>query len=52
MFYFSENQSKFIQDRISHVEKHFGELCTNFGAYNRKSASLRDKGIYVNLADE
>ncbi|XP_074645786.1 CBY1-interacting BAR domain-containing protein 1-A-like [Tubulanus polymorphus] len=39
----SESQSKFIQNRISMVEKHFGLLCDSFGAYARKSARLRDK---------
>ncbi|KAK3864079.1 hypothetical protein Pcinc_030198 [Petrolisthes cinctipes] len=38
------NQMKFIQDRISGVEKHFGEICTSLGAYTRKTAKLRDKG--------
>ncbi|CAH1779560.1 unnamed protein product [Owenia fusiformis] len=43
----SENQSKFIQDRITAVEKHFGEMCFHFGALARKNAKLRDKGDEV-----
>lgn len=33
-----EQQAKFIQDRISNVEKNFGELCVGFGDYTRKTA--------------
>ncbi|KAI0219971.1 Protein FAM92A [Lamellibrachia satsuma] len=40
----SETQAKEIQDRVGRVEKHFGDMCTNFGAYSRKVAKLRDKG--------
>ncbi|XP_026667004.1 protein FAM92A-A isoform X1 [Ceratina calcarata] len=39
-----EQEAKFVQDRISNVEKHFAELCTTFAAYTRKAARLRDKG--------
>ncbi|CAL7946587.1 unnamed protein product [Xylocopa violacea] len=39
-----EQEAKFVQDRISNVEKHFAELCTSFAAYTRKAARLRDKG--------
>ncbi|XP_026757359.2 CBY1-interacting BAR domain-containing protein 1 isoform X2 [Galleria mellonella] len=39
-----EQQSKFIQDRITNVEKNFGELCVAFGDYTRKTARLRDMG--------
>ncbi|CAH0726028.1 unnamed protein product, partial [Brenthis ino] len=39
-----EQQAKFIQDRISNVEKNFGELCVGFGDYTRKTARLRDMG--------
>ncbi|XP_026487688.2 CBY1-interacting BAR domain-containing protein 1-A isoform X1 [Vanessa tameamea] len=39
-----EQQAKFIQDRISSVEKNFGELCVGFGDYTRKTARLRDMG--------
>lgn len=35
-----EQQAKFIQDRISNVEKNFGELCVGFGDYTRKTARL------------
>lgn len=45
----SENQSKFIQDRISHVEKSLGELCQLIGAYVRKTARIRDKGDAIAL---
>uniref|UniRef100_A0A8D8D3C5 Protein FAM92A1 n=1 Tax=Culex pipiens TaxID=7175 RepID=A0A8D8D3C5_CULPI len=38
-----EEQSKFILDRISTVEKHFGELCGAFAEFTRKLARLRDK---------
>ncbi|XP_072937013.1 CBY1-interacting BAR domain-containing protein 1 isoform X2 [Epargyreus clarus] len=39
-----EQQAKFIQDRITSVEKNFGELCVGFGDYTRKTARLRDMG--------
>ncbi|XP_063236638.1 uncharacterized protein LOC134538949 isoform X3 [Bacillus rossius redtenbacheri] len=39
-----EQQARFIQERISTVEKHFAELCTSFAAYTRKASRLRDKG--------
>ncbi|CAG9566631.1 unnamed protein product [Danaus chrysippus] len=39
-----EQQAKFIQDRITNVEKNFGELCVGFGDYTRKTARLRDMG--------
>ncbi|XP_045486438.1 protein FAM92A [Pieris rapae] len=39
-----EQQTKFILDRITNVEKHFGELCVGFGDYTRKTARLRDMG--------
>ncbi|XP_041980344.1 protein FAM92A isoform X2 [Aricia agestis] len=39
-----EQQAKFIQDRISSVEKNFGELCVGFGDYARKTARVRDMG--------
>nr|XP_029708860.1 protein FAM92A-B-like isoform X1 [Aedes albopictus] len=38
-----EEQSKFILDRISTVEKHFSELCGAFADFTRKVARLRDK---------
>ncbi|XP_067281340.1 CBY1-interacting BAR domain-containing protein 1 [Pseudorasbora parva] len=36
-------QTKQIQDNITNVEKHFGDLCQMFAAYVRKTARLRDK---------
>ncbi|CAG4943910.1 unnamed protein product [Colias eurytheme] len=39
-----EQQAKFILDRITNVEKNFGELCVGFGDYTRKTARLRDMG--------
>ncbi|RLU25907.1 hypothetical protein DMN91_002069 [Ooceraea biroi] len=38
-----EQEAKFVQDRITGVEKHFAELCTIFAAFTRKTARLRDK---------
>ncbi|XP_053595961.1 CBY1-interacting BAR domain-containing protein 1-B [Microplitis demolitor] len=42
-----EQEARFIQERITGVEKHFAELCTSFAAYTRKSARLRDKNDEV-----
>lgn len=39
-----ESQSKFVQQRINDVEKHFAELCQHFSAYTRKLARVRDRG--------
>ncbi|XP_071824140.1 CBY1-interacting BAR domain-containing protein 1-like [Apostichopus japonicus] len=39
-----ENQSRFVQQRISDIEKHFATICQDVAAYARKSARLRDKG--------
>ncbi|XP_029447542.1 protein FAM92A isoform X2 [Rhinatrema bivittatum] len=36
-------QTRQIQDAITNVEKHFGEMCQIFAAYVRKTARLRDK---------
>ncbi|XP_069975048.1 CBY1-interacting BAR domain-containing protein 1 isoform X2 [Penaeus vannamei] len=44
------SQTKFIQERIAGVEKHFGQICTSLGAYTRKTARLRDKGDEVSTA--
>lgn len=33
-----EKQTKFIQDRITSVEKNFSEICSALGAYARKVA--------------
>ncbi|XP_076864681.1 CBY1-interacting BAR domain-containing protein 1 [Brachyhypopomus gauderio] len=38
-----DTQTKQIQESITHVEKHFGELCQIFAACVRKTARLRDK---------
>ncbi|XP_066531194.1 CBY1-interacting BAR domain-containing protein 1 [Hoplias malabaricus] len=38
-----DSQTKHIQENITHVEKHFGELCQLFAGYLRKTARLRDK---------
>uniref|UniRef100_M3XHV0 CBY1 interacting BAR domain containing 1 n=1 Tax=Latimeria chalumnae TaxID=7897 RepID=M3XHV0_LATCH len=38
-----DNQTRQIQDALTNVEKHFGELCQLFAAYVRKTARLRDK---------
>uniref|UniRef100_A0AAY5KEW7 Family with sequence similarity 92 member A n=1 Tax=Esox lucius TaxID=8010 RepID=A0AAY5KEW7_ESOLU len=37
------SQTKQIQQSITNVEKHFGEMCQLFAAYVRKTARLRDK---------
>lgn len=42
-----EQQAKFIQDRITNVEKNFGELCSTFGDYARKTA--RFKSFFILL---
>ncbi|KAK2489971.1 hypothetical protein MC885_012071 [Smutsia gigantea] len=42
----SENrdaQTRPLQDAVTNVEKHFGELCQIFAAYGRKTARLGDK---------
>ncbi|XDV34728.1 hypothetical protein PO909_004857 [Leuciscus waleckii] len=41
--HYRDIQTKQIQDNITNVEKHFGDLCQLFAAYVRKSARLRDK---------
>lgn len=41
---FSDQEAKFIQDRITSVERNTAELCHVFGEYSRKAARLRDKG--------
>lgn len=38
-----DTQTKQIQESVTHVEKHFGELCQLFAGYVRKTARLRDK---------
>uniref|UniRef100_A0A8B9ZZJ2 CBY1 interacting BAR domain containing 1 n=1 Tax=Anas zonorhyncha TaxID=75864 RepID=A0A8B9ZZJ2_9AVES len=55
---FKDNQTRQIQDAVSNVEKHFGELCQIFAGYVRKTARLRDKAdllvneIYAYAATE
>ena len=36
-------QTRQLQDAVTNVEKHFGELCQIFAAYVQKTARLRDK---------
>ncbi|KAM8785296.1 LOW QUALITY PROTEIN: CBY1-interacting BAR domain-containing protein 1 [Rhynchonycteris naso] len=36
-------QTRQLQNAVTNVEKHFGELCQIFAAYVRKTARLRDK---------
>ncbi|XP_019483804.1 PREDICTED: protein FAM92A1-like [Hipposideros armiger] len=36
-------QTRQLQDAVTNVEKHFGELCQIFAAYVRKTARVRDK---------
>nr|XP_046274330.1 protein FAM92A isoform X1 [Scatophagus argus] len=38
-----DSQTRKIQENITTVEKHFGEMCQVFAAYVRKTARLRDK---------
>ncbi|XP_075682095.1 CBY1-interacting BAR domain-containing protein 1 [Rhinoderma darwinii] len=38
-----DNQTRQIQEAVSHVEKHFGELCQIYAGYVRKTARQRDK---------
>ncbi|XP_044192616.1 protein FAM92A isoform X1 [Thunnus albacares] len=52
-----DNQTRKIQENITSVEKHFGEMCQMFAAYARKTARLRDKadilvqeiGLYADM---
>ncbi|KAM7384238.1 hypothetical protein PAMA_011536 [Pampus argenteus] len=52
-----DNQTRKIQENITNVEKHFGEMCQMFAAYVRKTARLRDKadvlvreiGVYADM---
>ncbi|TEA37996.1 hypothetical protein DBR06_SOUSAS14310033, partial [Sousa chinensis] len=39
----TDAQTRQLQDAVTNVEKHFGELCQIFAAYVRKTARLRDK---------
>ncbi|MEE6463573.1 hypothetical protein FKM82_005958 [Ascaphus truei] len=38
-----DNQTRQIQDTVTNVEKHFGDLCQIYAGYVRKTARLRDK---------
>uniref|UniRef100_A0A3B5ASC1 Family with sequence similarity 92 member A n=1 Tax=Stegastes partitus TaxID=144197 RepID=A0A3B5ASC1_9TELE len=38
-----DSQTRRIQENITNVEKHFGDMCQLFAAYVRKTARLRDK---------
>ncbi|XP_048752562.2 CBY1-interacting BAR domain-containing protein 1-like isoform X2 [Ostrea edulis] len=42
-----ETKAKQIQERISQVERHFGQLCDDMASYTRKCARLRDKGDQI-----
>ncbi|ELV14184.1 Protein FAM92A1, partial [Tupaia chinensis] len=42
-FFSRDAQTRQLQDAVTNVEKHFGELCQIFAAYVRKTARLRDK---------
>ncbi|XP_066122174.1 CBY1-interacting BAR domain-containing protein 1 isoform X1 [Saccopteryx bilineata] len=46
-------QTRQLQNAVTNVEKHFGELCQIFAAYVRKTARLRDKAdLLVNEINE
>ncbi|XP_004548140.4 CBY1-interacting BAR domain-containing protein 1 [Maylandia zebra] len=38
-----DNQTRRIQENITNVEKHFGQMCQLFAAYVSKTAKVRDK---------
>uniref|UniRef100_A0A3Q0RZC8 CBY1 interacting BAR domain containing 1 n=1 Tax=Amphilophus citrinellus TaxID=61819 RepID=A0A3Q0RZC8_AMPCI len=52
-----DNQTRRIQEKITNVEKHFGDMCQLFAAYVRKTARVRDKadllvreiGLYADI---
>ncbi len=44
VFYSSEAQSKFVNDRVSQIETYFGDLCGEFVSYYRRTAKLRNNG--------
>jgi len=43
----SDNQTTFMQERITKVEKNFGDLCDGFAKYARGVAKLRDRGEQI-----
>lgn len=44
-----EQQAKFIQDRITNVERNFGDLCVAFGDYARKTARYSTVAIAITI---
>ena len=38
------SEEKYLEDRVSHVERNFAALATIFGGMVRRTARLRDKG--------
>lgn len=41
------SEEKFMEERISHVERNFSSLAKNMGGIVRRTARLRDKGDKV-----
>lgn len=46
-FNFSEAQSRFVNERVSQIEAYFGDLCTEFISYTRRTAKLRNNGRFT-----
>ncbi|KAB0348847.1 hypothetical protein FD754_013704 [Muntiacus muntjak] len=44
-----DTQTRQLQDAVTNVEKHFGELCQIFAVYVQKTARLRDKADRLTL---
>ncbi|VDN12196.1 unnamed protein product [Dibothriocephalus latus] len=40
----SEAQSKFVNERVNQIETYFGDLCSEFVSYTRRTAKLRNNG--------
>ncbi|VDN98587.1 unnamed protein product [Rodentolepis nana] len=40
----TEAQSKFFNERVSQIETYFGDLCTEFISYAKRTAKLRNNG--------
>ncbi|KAL7056574.1 hypothetical protein AAHC03_021050 [Spirometra sp. Aus1] len=40
----SEAQSKFVNERVNQIESYFGDLCSEFVSYTRRTAKLRNNG--------